>query len=328
MDIAEIYRSSDSLESKQELAFVAAKKAMRAYYSANAYQFNSKQAEILLNVIRSIEGKLLTKKQIEGISHRLMSDWEPEVNLTAEKNLVRFIQKVLQLTIMRRVTSVEDAIAMSTERDSAFPVLCPSTTLALAIIYLNSLKKRYPKAHGAKGCSCNLFLIAYLMAAKYLQSCIRGSLAQPQLRKSRTISSKNLTENSQRVRQHPYLHALIQAKSQAQSQQQYLMAFGRKSTACLAALLPGITTISRLERMETEFLGFLKNNLTIPKTDVIVETLEQFVGLVQVVPDTQNRLQAILNLMVPRTHNLSPVVPVDATSLGMFCEIESRVPEL
>ncbi|KAI9240649.1 MAG: hypothetical protein BYD32DRAFT_407713 [Podila humilis] len=46
-------------------------------------------------------------------------------------------------------------------------VLYPNLTLTLALIYVDRLKAKYPEAKGEAGCSHRLFLIAFIIAAKY-----------------------------------------------------------------------------------------------------------------------------------------------------------------
>ncbi|KAG0207291.1 hypothetical protein BGX28_001448 [Mortierella sp. GBA30] len=43
----------------------------------------------------------------------------------------------------------------------------PNLTLTLALIYVDRLKAKYPEARGESGCSHRLFLVAYIIAAKY-----------------------------------------------------------------------------------------------------------------------------------------------------------------
>ncbi|KAG0030348.1 hypothetical protein BGZ81_002783 [Podila clonocystis] len=43
----------------------------------------------------------------------------------------------------------------------------PNLTLTLALIYVDRLKAKYPEARGEPGCSHRLFLVAYIIAAKY-----------------------------------------------------------------------------------------------------------------------------------------------------------------
>ncbi|KAF9974303.1 hypothetical protein BGZ73_002290 [Actinomortierella ambigua] len=43
----------------------------------------------------------------------------------------------------------------------------PNLTLTLALIYVDRLKSKYPEARGETGCSHRLFLVAYIIAAKY-----------------------------------------------------------------------------------------------------------------------------------------------------------------
>ncbi|KAG0243450.1 hypothetical protein BGX31_010733 [Mortierella sp. GBA43] len=43
----------------------------------------------------------------------------------------------------------------------------PNLTMTLALIYVDRLKAKYPEAKGEPGCSHRLFLVAYIIAAKY-----------------------------------------------------------------------------------------------------------------------------------------------------------------
>ncbi|KAF9189298.1 hypothetical protein BGZ51_009692 [Haplosporangium sp. Z 767] len=54
-----------------------------------------------------------------------------------------------------------------TTSQSLLKVQFPNLTLTLALIYVDRLKAKYPEAKGEPGCSHRLFLVAFIIAAKY-----------------------------------------------------------------------------------------------------------------------------------------------------------------
>ncbi|KAF9166429.1 hypothetical protein DFQ26_007915 [Actinomortierella ambigua] len=57
--------------------------------------------------------------------------------------------------------------AKSVDLPTVLNIPFPNLTLTLALIYVDRLKSKYPEARGEAGCSHRLFLVAYIIAAKY-----------------------------------------------------------------------------------------------------------------------------------------------------------------
>ncbi|KAF9101872.1 hypothetical protein BGX29_005167 [Mortierella sp. GBA35] len=65
----------------------------------------------------------------------------------------------------------------------------PNLTLTLALIYVDRLKEKNPAAKGEPGCSHRLFLVAYIIAAKYRCSVELATLLQEQQYRSDASTS-------------------------------------------------------------------------------------------------------------------------------------------
>ncbi|KAG0376709.1 hypothetical protein BGX24_007328 [Mortierella sp. AD032] len=65
----------------------------------------------------------------------------------------------------------------------------PNLTLTLALIYVDRLKEKNPSAKGEPGCSHRLFLVAYIIAAKYRCSVELAALLQEQYRSDASTTS-------------------------------------------------------------------------------------------------------------------------------------------
>ncbi|KAF9142274.1 hypothetical protein BGX30_002982 [Mortierella sp. GBA39] len=69
----------------------------------------------------------------------------------------------------------------------------PNLTLTLALIYVDRLKEKNPAAKGEPGCSHRLFLVAYIIAAKY-RCCVEfATLLQEQYRSDVSTLTTNTT---------------------------------------------------------------------------------------------------------------------------------------
>ncbi|KAH7047802.1 hypothetical protein BKA57DRAFT_505468 [Linnemannia elongata] len=69
----------------------------------------------------------------------------------------------------------------------------PNLTLTLALIYVDRLKEKNPAAKGEPGCSHRLFLVAYIIAAKY-RCCVElANLLQEQYRSDVSTPTTNTT---------------------------------------------------------------------------------------------------------------------------------------
>ncbi|KAF9139097.1 hypothetical protein BG015_002163 [Linnemannia schmuckeri] len=69
----------------------------------------------------------------------------------------------------------------------------PNLTLTLALIYVDRLKEKNPAAKGEQGCSHRLFLVAYIIAAKYRCSVELATLLQEQYRSDVTTTNATST---------------------------------------------------------------------------------------------------------------------------------------
>ncbi|KAG0279991.1 hypothetical protein BGZ95_011667 [Linnemannia exigua] len=72
----------------------------------------------------------------------------------------------------------------------------PNLTLTLALIYVDRLKEKNPAAKGEPGCSHRLFLVAYIIAAKYRCSVELAALLQEQYRSDASTTSSSDEEES------------------------------------------------------------------------------------------------------------------------------------
>ncbi|KAG0297298.1 hypothetical protein BGZ96_007035 [Linnemannia gamsii] len=72
----------------------------------------------------------------------------------------------------------------------------PNLTLTLALIYVDRLKEKNPAAKGEPGCSHRLFLVAYIIAAKYRCSVELATLLQEQYRSDVTTTTNSDTNTA------------------------------------------------------------------------------------------------------------------------------------
>ncbi|GJJ72229.1 hypothetical protein EMPS_04586 [Entomortierella parvispora] len=70
-------------------------------------------------------------------------------------------------TSVPRNTSRQHSLSLSSPLQPLLKIPYPNLTLTLALIYVDRLKAKYPEAKGEPGCSHRLFLVAYIIAAKY-----------------------------------------------------------------------------------------------------------------------------------------------------------------
>ncbi|KAG0050768.1 hypothetical protein BGZ83_004457 [Gryganskiella cystojenkinii] len=73
----------------------------------------------------------------------------------------------------------QHSLSLPSTQQPLLKIPYPNLTLTLALIYVDRLKAKYPEAKGEPGCSHRLFLVAFIIAAKYRCSVELAAAAPP-----------------------------------------------------------------------------------------------------------------------------------------------------
>ncbi|KAF9955031.1 hypothetical protein BGZ72_004088 [Mortierella alpina] len=97
----------------------------------------------------------------------------------------------------------------------------PNLTLTLALIYVDRLKAKYPEAKGEPGCSHRLFLVAYIIAAKYRCSVELAALIKESSNVDSAAEDRDETQDAtsaacENIQSKPIEERLSEARSRAE----------------------------------------------------------------------------------------------------------------
>lgn len=148
-------------------------------------------------------------------------------------------------------------------------------SLPVLTFYL-AIYQKYPTTQGANGCTQRLFLMSYIIAAKFVHASL-GIL----------IASSTLLHNGQ-----PIVRDRIKMTS-APSCLFTPMQTLASTTSLFASMLPR-TTPQELHKMELEFLHFLDCDLTVHNSSELMGLWEKCVGIEQVVPFQRIPISSLL----------------------------------
>ncbi|RUS34632.1 hypothetical protein BC938DRAFT_479422 [Jimgerdemannia flammicorona] len=246
---------------------------------SQAYRGDYSQGMLLLHAIRRNGKRTLTEQAIAETTNHILRIWEPntEVDPARADALVKFVKFFVTKTqFPLEEMALEQAIIISCLNRSAVPVVCPVITLALATVYIDRLRKKYPTTQGASGCTQRLFLMSYIMAAKFIHASL-GTL----------IASSTLLHNG-----HPIVRDRVKMAA-APSCLFTPMQTLASTTSLFASMLPR-TTPQELHKMELEFLHFLDSDLTVHNASDLMGLWEKCVGIEQVVPFQRISISSLL----------------------------------
>ncbi|KAL0096530.1 hypothetical protein J3Q64DRAFT_1708128 [Phycomyces blakesleeanus] len=143
----------------------------------------SYNAVLLLHIIQLRRRKPLDLESIEYIAKALTNNWHDKSKDPCYiHEVVLFIKELTEATFSPEHTLDEALyIAARSPYSKGLPVICPATTTAYAVHFIANLKKRCQRANKYITCIKRLFLIAYIMAAKYIQVNLLSVICIPAL---------------------------------------------------------------------------------------------------------------------------------------------------
>ncbi|KAI9008957.1 hypothetical protein CLU79DRAFT_839995 [Phycomyces nitens] len=140
-------------------------------------------AVLLLHIIQLRKRERLDLISIEYISRALISDWhELSKDISYIREVILFIRELTDATFNPEHTLDEALyITVRSPFSKGLKIVCPATTTAYAVYFIANLKKRCQRGKKYITCIKRLFLIAYIMAAKYIQSNLLSVVSVPAL---------------------------------------------------------------------------------------------------------------------------------------------------
>ncbi len=135
------------------------------------------------------------------------------------------------------------------------------TTVMAALLYLQKLRRMYPKAKGEPGCGVRLFLVAFMVAIKYWEICVPANTDEPAILCSPVVIDDNASIDLSLLKNGNCSNLSFQ-RSAADIEGHSL----HEIQTWLS--IGGVFTASELAKMELEFLTFLKCDLFIKMTDL------------------------------------------------------------
>ncbi|KAI9280801.1 hypothetical protein BY458DRAFT_500411 [Sporodiniella umbellata] len=140
--------------------------------SSRKHIFKYDQACNLLNAMEINQRKPLTKKCIAHLAIYVAQTWES--NPCKEKVQQLFC---MMSSLLDTQTNPNEPFEISLQKyctgSNFMPALCPSTTLLVAINYIERLNRKYQGLKGTSGCGSRMIYIAYSLAAKHIYHCLR-----------------------------------------------------------------------------------------------------------------------------------------------------------
>lgn len=144
------------------------------------------------------------------------------------------------------------------------PVACPTTTMMVAMSYIQRLKRKYSTVKGARGCSQRLLLVAYMISAKYIHACLRTIVDY----------SQHLEEVKQISAAEEPVKPTVQASSPPMPTAQSLGSAKQPDSPPASPPMSSTKsqpTAAQLYRMELEFLHFLDYDLLVPNPCALID---------------------------------------------------------
>jgi hypothetical protein len=202
-----------------------------------------------------------------------LKNWEgEEQNSERTSQLAQTINNLLSTTGIKGVADLDEAIVKTCANRSAMPVACPTTTMMVAICYIQRLKRKYSNVKGARGCSQRLLLVAYMISAKYIHACLRTIVDSSQyhkdepqqMKKSIDVSTKPSGTVVEPVSPVPpqIVSAALRSGKEPDSP---------PASPPMNSSKPPQPTAAQLYRMELEFLHFLDYDLLVPNPCALID---------------------------------------------------------
>ncbi|KAI8137489.1 hypothetical protein BJV82DRAFT_525188 [Fennellomyces sp. T-0311] len=270
-DVFEIrtpYTTPRSIQQNQKRTDAAAiSRAFDIASTKQAYAPSYKEACMFLRAIQVNRRERLSPQCLRKchLATFVVQAWEVNPTETKVTELVDVMKHLLDTTRID-TADLDEALKQSCRNPAAFPTVCPSVALLVAMRYIDRLKKKYNNIRGAMGCSHRLVVVAYMMATKYIHANLRLiiDVTEPRRRSSvdTLVFSRLSTERSTLKKSpSPMVSPPASPKSESEcAQSPPEQQATSKSQRALRAL-----------RMEIEFLHFLNYDLTLSDPVGLVE---------------------------------------------------------
>jgi hypothetical protein len=170
---------------------------------------------------------------------------------------------LLVTTGIKNCSDLDEAIIKTCANQSAMPVACPTTTMMVAMSYIQRLRRKYSNVKGARGCSQRLLLVAYMISAKYIHACLRTIVDYSHHKETDSVKQQPVKpeEHVQFSPPPPTPSLSLGCVKQPDSPP-------ASPPLCTTKPQP---TAAQLYRMELEFLHFLDYDLLVPNPCALLD---------------------------------------------------------
>lgn len=202
---------------------------------------------------------------LASLAADILKNWEGgEQSSERTAQLAQTINNLLTTTGIKNVKDLDEAIVKTCANRSAMPVACPTTTMMVAMSYIQRLKRKYSTVKGARGCSQRLLLVAYMISAKYIHACLRTIVDY----------SQHLEEAKQISAAEEPVKPTVQTSSPPMPTAQSLGCAKQPESPPASPTMSSTKsqpTAAQLYRMELEFLHFLDYDLLVPNPCALID---------------------------------------------------------
>ncbi|KAG2183710.1 hypothetical protein INT43_006721 [Umbelopsis isabellina] len=231
---------------------------------ASVYNGNTTQAILFLKAIKANNRQPMQPFTIPSLATDILKNWEGgEQSSERTAQLVQTIDNLLVTTGIKNCNDLDEAIVKTCANQSAMPVACPTTTMMVAMSYIQRLRRKYSNVKGARGCSQRLLLVAYMISAKYIHACLRTIVDYSNYKETEPVKQQQIK---------PEDHVQSPPPPPAAS-----LSFGCVKQPDSPPASPPLTntkpqpTAAQLYRMELEFLHFLDYDLLVPNPCALLD---------------------------------------------------------
>ncbi|KAI8991840.1 hypothetical protein BDF20DRAFT_846768 [Mycotypha africana] len=167
-EIQQIQRSNKCPYRKRNTKQGTSKKRTKTY---NNCKYS--QACALLEAIKLNGRKRLNDRCVAHISCYIARAWEEKPCQQKVKQIFCMIRNMLEAASMDAALPFDIALQVFCQNPLGSTTICPSTTLLIAMRYVERLKKRYHDVKGSPGCCFRMIIVAFNIALKYMYDCLR-----------------------------------------------------------------------------------------------------------------------------------------------------------
>ncbi|CAO3594248.1 unnamed protein product [Absidia cylindrospora] len=232
------------------------------------YATEYRQASQILDVIQHHHQRP-SQACLVRLATFVAQSWESAPTDETIHNIRHFMDNLLDTTGTDPSTPLKESIRQSCSRQSPVPTVCPGITLLFAVHYIERLKQNYTDIKGTHGCSRRLVLVAYIIAAKYIQSNLK-LIVDTDLPPMKMNSSSSPPKDLPGMPISPPVSPKVPELTDP-TQYHYFQSANKPATTPNQPLndIPSFSSMCsqfnyRVWRMENEFLHFLNGDLHVP----------------------------------------------------------------